>query len=94
MPESFLLTQHLVGSYHNNWLESSLSMATGTCDWVLDFLTQRLQTVRVGNHTSKSITVCTGSPQGLSPSLFTLLTHTRHIIMFADDTFVGLRQQR
>lgn len=100
--ESFLLTQHLVVSSRSNWLKRSLNTDTGTCDWVLDFLTRRQQTMRVGNHTSKLITVCTGSPQGraLSSSRFTLLIcagsfHTRHIIMFADDTtFVGLHQQR
>lgn len=64
MPESFLLTQHLVVSYHNSWLKSLLNMATGTCDWVLDFLTQRQQTVRVGNHTFKPITV-----HGFTPGL-------------------------
>lgn len=52
MPETFLLTQHLVVSSRSNWLKSSLNMDTGTCDWVLDFLTQRQQTVRVGSHTS------------------------------------------
>ena len=62
-----------------------------------DFLTERPQSVRVGNNTSNSIMLNTGSPQGcvLSPLLFTLLIHdcaSRHkgnqIIKFADDTTV------
>ncbi|KAF7649075.1 hypothetical protein LDENG_00147890 [Lucifuga dentata] len=77
-----------------------LEVDTGTCNWVLNFLTQRQQTVRVGSHTSDTIAVSTGSPQGciLSPLLFSLLIHdctarfsTNHIIKFADDmTVVGL----
>ena len=73
------------------------------CQWILDFLTERPQSVRVGNNTSKTITLSTGSPQGcvLSPLLYTLLTHDcvpRHknnlIIKFADDTtVVGLIQR-
>ena len=74
-----------------------LEVDIGTCNWVLDFLTRRQQTVRVGNKTSRKIAVSTGSPQGcvLSPLLFSLLTHdctarysTNHVIKFADDTTV------
>ena len=74
-----------------------LSLNTGTCLWIQDFLTERPQSVRVGNNTSNSIMLSTGSPQGcvLSPLLFTLLTHdcaSRHvgnqIIKSADDTTV------
>ncbi|KAF7657974.1 hypothetical protein LDENG_00019880, partial [Lucifuga dentata] len=32
-----------------------LEVDTGTCNWVLNFLTQRQQTVRVGSHTSDTI---------------------------------------
>ena len=77
-----------------------LGVGTNTCNWVLDFLTERKQTVKVNSRTSNTITVSTGSPQGcvLSPLLFTLLTHdctaihnANHIIKFADDTtIVGL----
>ncbi|KAM4532184.1 uncharacterized protein V3H82_026049 [Fundulus diaphanus] len=61
------------------------------------FLTNRPQSVRVGQNTSDVITLSTGSPQGcvLSPLLFTLMTHdcvprftTNHIVKFADDTTV------
>ena len=77
-----------------------LGLNTAMCLWIKDFLTERPQSVHVGNNTSNSITLSTGSPQGcvLSPLLFTLLTHdcaSRHkenqIIKFVDDTtMVGL----
>lgn len=70
-----------------------LGVGTNTCNWVLDFLTERKQTVKIISRTSTTTTVITGSPQGcvLSPLLFTLLTHdctANHIIKFADDTTV------
>ncbi len=77
-----------------------LGLSTSLCNWLLDFLCQRPQAVRVGNNTSDTITLSTGAPQGcvLSPLLFTLLTHdcktthsTNHLVKFADDTtLVGL----
>ena len=77
-----------------------LGLNTSLCNWVLDFLSERPQAVRVGNNISSSITLSTGAPQGcvLSPLLFTLLTHdctttysTNHMVKFADDTtLVGL----
>ena len=78
----------------------TLGLSTSLCNWLLDFLSQRPQVVRVGNNTSNSITLSTGAPQGcvLSPLLFTLLTHdctpthsSNHLVKFADDTtLVGL----
>lgn len=46
------------------------------CNWILDFLTDRLQAVRIRDISSPPITLSTGSPQGcvLSPFLYTLLT--------------------
>ncbi|KAL0149199.1 hypothetical protein M9458_055433 [Cirrhinus mrigala] len=76
---------------------SGLGINTTLCNWILDFLTERPQSVRIGCNTSSTITLSTGVPQGcvLSPLLFTLLTHdcrathkTNHIIKFADDTTV------
>ena len=77
-----------------------LGFSTSLCNWLLDFLMQRPQAVRVGNNTSSTLTLSTGAPQGcvLSPLLFTLLTHdcttthsTNHLVKFADDTtLVGL----
>lgn len=66
---------------------------TPMCNWLLDFLTNRPQSVRVGNSISSSIS----SPQGSVPSplLFTLLTYdcsaasaSNHIIKYADETTV------
>ncbi|KAK3507471.1 hypothetical protein QTP70_025843, partial [Hemibagrus guttatus] len=78
---------------------SLLGINTSLCNWILDFLTGRPQSVRIG--TSSSTTLNTGAPQKcvLSPLLFTLLTHncaamhrSNHIIKFAKDdtTVVGL----
>ncbi|KAI5614112.1 gastrula zinc finger protein XlCGF28.1-like [Silurus asotus] len=70
---------------------------TALCSWILDFLTERPQSVRIGNSISSTTTLSTGAPQGcvLSPLLFTLLTHdcvaihsSNHIIKFANDTTV------
>jgi len=47
------------------------------CAWILDFLTVRPHVVRVGKHTSRPLTLNTGSLQGcvLSPILYSLYTH-------------------
>ena len=52
------------------------------CSWLLDFLSQRPQRVRVCNNSSSSITLSTGDPQGcvLSPLLFTLDTQLYSIL--------------
>ncbi len=92
-------------AYHPNRstddaISSTLHLAlthNSLCNWILDFLTGRPQSVRVGHNTSITNTLSTGAPQGcvLSPLLFTLLTHdctakfsSNHIIKFADDTTV------
>ncbi|KAK3537916.1 hypothetical protein QTP70_024569, partial [Hemibagrus guttatus] len=76
---------------------SLLGINTSLCNWILDFLTGRPQSVQIRNSTSGATTLNTGAPQGcvLSPLLFTLLTHdyaamhsSNHIINFADDTIV------
>ncbi|KAK3548403.1 hypothetical protein QTP70_012646 [Hemibagrus guttatus] len=79
---------------------SLLGINTSLCNWILDFLTGKPQSVQIGNSTSSTTTLNTGASQGcvLSPLLFTLLTHdcaamhsSNHIIKFADDTtMVGL----
>ncbi|KAK3506644.1 hypothetical protein QTP70_011569 [Hemibagrus guttatus] len=82
---------------HHTKKLSLLGINTSLCNWILDFLTGRPQSVRIGNSTSSTTTLNTGAPQGcvLSPLLFTLLTHdcaamhsSNHIIKFADDTTV------
>jgi len=73
-----------------------LGLNNSICNWILDFLTGRPQSVRVGHNTSSTTTLSTGAPQGcvLSPLLFTLLTHdctakfSSNHIKFADDTTV------
>ncbi|KAK3528439.1 hypothetical protein QTP86_034541, partial [Hemibagrus guttatus] len=86
-----IIPQHLTGKV------SLLGINTSLCNWILDFLTGRPQSVWIGNSTSSATTLNTGAPQGcmLSPLLFTLLTHdcaamhsSNHIIKFADDTTV------
>ncbi|XP_039876554.1 uncharacterized protein LOC120726733 [Simochromis diagramma] len=56
---------------------SDVNIPTLTCNWILDFLTERPQVVRIGGRVSAELTISTGSPQGccLSPKLFTLYTH-------------------
>ena len=65
------------------------------CKWVLDFLLDRSQVVRVGSSTSRSLTLNIGASQGcvLSPLLFSLFTNDNvsHdpsvvILKFSDDT--------
>ncbi len=86
-----IIPQQLINKLNLLGLNNSL------CNWILDFLTGRPQSVRVGHDTSSTTTLSTGAPQGcvLSPLLFTLLTHdctakfsSNHIIKFADDTTV------
>ena len=65
--------------------------------WLLDFLTQRKQYVKINNTISNMITVNTGAPQGcvLSPTLYTMYTNDFRVInsdtkmlKFADDTAI------
>lgn len=86
-----VIPQHLVNKL------SEIGISTPLCNWLLDFLTDRPQMVRVGKNSSETTIMNTGVPQGcvLSPLLFTLMTHDcsakhnpNHIIKFADDTTV------
>ncbi len=65
--------------------------------WILDFLTDRSQRVRVNEHLSTLSRTSTGSPQGcvLSPLLYIMYTNdccskfdNHHIVKFADDTVI------
>ncbi|KAK3518729.1 hypothetical protein QTP70_010081 [Hemibagrus guttatus] len=76
---------------------SDLGICTSICNWIMDFLTNRPQSVRSGNHTSSTLILNTGVPQGcvLSPLLYSLFTHDcvpRHnskiFIKYTDDTTV------
>ncbi|KAK3534927.1 hypothetical protein QTP70_002012 [Hemibagrus guttatus] len=86
-----IIPQHLIEKL------SLLGLNTSLCNWILDFLTGRPQSIRIGNSFSSTTTLSTGAPQGcvLSPLLFTLLTDdcaamhsSNHIVKFADDTTV------
>ncbi len=72
-------------------------ISTTLCNWILDFLTNRPQSVRIGSLSSSTLVLNTGAPQGcvLSPLLFTLYTqdcNSRHgensIVKFADYTTI------
>lgn len=74
-----------------------MGLSTSLCNWILDFLSERPQSARIGDNISSTIRLSTGAPQGyvLSPLLFTLLTHNctilpspNQIIKFADNTTV------
>ena len=76
---------------------TELGINTSLCTWIQDFLTNRPQSVRLDEHTSSTLTLNTGVPQGcvLSPLLYSLFTYdctTIHgsntIVKFADDTTV------
>ena len=65
--------------------------------WILDFLTNRSQCVRVNNTLSSLLSSSTGSPQGcvLSAFLYILYTndclshfHNRFIVKYADDSVI------
>ncbi len=75
----------------------NLGLNRSLCSWILDFLTGRIQVVRMGNNTSSPLTLNTGAPQGcvLSPLLYSLYTHdctathsSNVLVKFADDTTV------
>ncbi len=74
-----------------------LGLNRSLCSWILYFLTDRSQVVRMGNNTSSPLILNTGAPQGcvLSPLLYSLYTHdctathsSNIIVKFADDTTV------
>ncbi|KAK1795639.1 hypothetical protein P4O66_001136 [Electrophorus voltai] len=72
-------------------------MHTSLCDWISNFLTERPQSVWVGNCVSSTLTLSTGAPQGcvLSPLLYSLYTYDctatssyTIIVKITDDTVV------
>ena len=81
------------GKLYNKVLNMNIDISI--CQWVLDFLLNRPQSVRIGKLTSGYLTLNTGAPQGcvLSPLLFTLFTNdcvskndSIKMIKFSDDT--------
>ncbi len=81
---------------------TQLSVPTSICQWIISFLTDRQQLVRLGKYTSSTRTISTGAPQGcvLFPLLFSLYTKDCtskktpvKLLKFADDTtLIGLIQ--
>ena len=76
---------------------TDLGLCCQLCNWIYDFLSDRTQTVRIGNIVSSPLVINTGAPQGcvLSPLLYSLYTYdckprydSNIIIKFADDTTV------
>ncbi|KAK1788576.1 hypothetical protein P4O66_002653 [Electrophorus voltai] len=74
-----------------------LGLHTSMCDWISNFLTDRPQSVQVGNCVSSTLTLSNGAPQGcvLSPLFYSLYTYdcvatssSTIIVKFADDTVV------
>jgi hypothetical protein len=56
---------------------TTLGLNSSLCNWVLDFLTGRLQVVKVGNIPSSTLILNTRVPQRcvLSPLLYSLYTY-------------------
>ena len=78
-------------------LTNSFDLDPGLVGWILDFLTNRSQCVRVNESMSSFLSTSTGSPQGcvLSAFLFILYTNdcrsnhdNRFIIKYADDSVI------
>ncbi|KAI3372368.1 hypothetical protein L3Q82_022861 [Scortum barcoo] len=75
-----VIPDKLILKLHNLGLPSSL------CHWIRDFLTNRPQVVRIGDNTSSTLVLSTGTPQDCSA-----IHSTNTIVKFADDTtIVGL----
>ncbi len=88
-----ILAQH----NHSAGILSTLGLSTTLCNWILDFLTNRPQTVRIDGHTFCALVLNTRAPQGcvLSPLLFTLYTNDcnpqhgeNSVVKFAKDTTI------
>ncbi|KAJ8404745.1 hypothetical protein AAFF_G00336080 [Aldrovandia affinis] len=92
-----IIPSKLISKLGDLMVTKDLDIIPSVCNWILDFLTNRPQSVRIGNLTSSTLTLNTGVPQGcmLSPLLYSLFTYdctpmhdTNTIIKFADDTTV------
>ena len=78
-----------------NVLSSEFALEAGLIAWIVDFLSGRIQQVKVGTSLSEKMITSIGSPQGcvLSPLLFNLYTNScssifqnRFFMKYADDT--------
>ncbi len=55
---------------------NTLGISTTLCKWILDFLTNRPQSVRISSNSSSTLVLNTGAPQGCV--LIPLPVHTVH----------------
>ena len=57
-------------------LLTKLNFPLSLCNWILDFLLERPQIVKIGSKMSSTIIINTGTPQGcpISPKLYSLFT--------------------
>ena len=76
---------------------TQLNFPLSICNWILNFLLDRPQIVKVGALKSSTLIINTGTPQGcpISPKLYFLFTFDckavftgNHVFKFADDTTV------
>lgn len=69
---------------------TSLGLHTTLCSGMLDFLTNRPQSISVGTITASTLTLDTGTPQGsiLSPVLFTSIHPSNTTVKLADESTV------
>ncbi|KAK1793608.1 hypothetical protein P4O66_011991 [Electrophorus voltai] len=87
-----------VSMYDNtDYNQKCSAINTSLCDWISNFLTDRPQSVWVGNCVSSTLNLSPGAPQGcvLSLLLYSLYTYdctatssSTIIVKFADDTVV------
>ena len=80
-----------------NKQQSTLNVSPILCKFILDFLTNREQRVRINDILSTVLSISTGAPQGcvLSAILFIIYTNELrsrfmncHLIKYADDTVI------
>ncbi|KAK3557526.1 hypothetical protein QTP70_028491, partial [Hemibagrus guttatus] len=78
----------------NTYLQMSLmGLNTSLCNWILDFLTGRPQSVRIGNSISSTTTLSTRAPQAASVSYgkCTILNRkTLHRIVWTAEKIIGV----
>ncbi|KAI3361850.1 hypothetical protein L3Q82_002181 [Scortum barcoo] len=71
---------------------TTLGLSSTLCNWVLDFLTDRPQSVRIHDVSSSSISLSTGSPQGLCAEPPPV--HPAHTRLLSDTSELSDREVR